>query len=189
MEIIPDMSSSAKGTDRQATAASDESSALRKRVHAVQRVTGMAATGAGRLLEHIRQMENALNETNRAVGSLPDPDRIRLLAAQIESLQAMLDWVVTRSEPEDVPTEFMEIQTRLSMCRVELGNVRSEIAHGADLARSLQQMQAAFAGLASETATLESTKWRAEKLLLESTELMTTPVNSTQSTTDIVHVE
>jgi hypothetical protein len=174
METKAAMGNSVPGTEAPAMLAGDESSLLRWRVHAVAKVAEMAGVGVGRLLEHTRQIETTLDQIIRAIESRPQPARVKVLAERIESLQAMLDWMVTRSDPDGIPAEFVDIQTRLSTCRVGLVNVQSEIVQAAALASSLQEMRAALADLVSEAGTLESTKAKAEALLLESSVLLAT---------------
>jgi chromosome segregation ATPase len=165
MRSIPDSS------EREAIP-TDEISRLRERVNAVQKVTEMAVGGVSRLLGHTSQLEATLDPLFRRVESLPDSSEIRLLERRIESLQAMLDWVATRSDPDSIPLDFLEVQTRLSACRVRLVNLHSEMRQAASLAGSLQEARQTLTSLANEAETLESTKSKAEALSLESRALL-----------------
>jgi hypothetical protein len=179
------MGSTVSGTDEPPTLTADEIALLTKRVQAVQKVTDMAAGGAVRLLGHTRQLESTLDQVIQCVEMLPDLSRISLLEKRIESLQAMLDWVVTRSAPDSNPLDFVEVQTHLSMCRVRLVNVQSEIRQAAALARSLPEARETLTALVSEVETLESTKAKAETLLLESRVLISRLEGATEAETNL----
>jgi hypothetical protein len=185
METEAAMGNPVPGMGKPAMLADDERSLLRRRVHAVEKVAEMAGLGVGRLLEHTRQMEDALAQMIRTVEPRPEPARINLLAERMESLQAMLDWMVTRSGSDGISAEIVDIQTRLSMCRVGLVNVQSEILQAAAFAGSLQEVRAALADLVSEVGTLESTKAKAETLLLESSVLLASLESATQTEEDV----
>jgi hypothetical protein len=89
----------------------------------------------------------------------------------MESLQAMLDWLTTRSASTGDSADFAEIQQRLSVSRVTLVNIQDEIQQATLVARNLREARERIAELASEIEALEPTRAKAEALLLESREL------------------
>lgn len=178
------MSSSIPDTAESPALADDKTALLARRVHAVQQVTEMASGGAAKLLGHTRQLEGALDRLTRQVESLPSPARISLLTERMESLQAMLDWLTTRSAPNENAADFAEIQQRLSMSRVTLVNVQDEIQQAAPVARGIREALDKVAGLAGEVEALEPTRAKAEALLLESRDLSAEIKHGIEPSTD-----
>lgn len=138
------------------------------RLDALQKVTDMAAGGATRLLGHTRQLQGTVEQLCRQMESIPDPAQVSLLVERMESAQAMLDWLTTRSVPSGNPVDVGELQTRLSISRIALVNLQAEIQQASMLARGVQETREALAGLLSEIETLTSTQAKAESLLQES---------------------
>jgi hypothetical protein len=159
----------------------DETALLTRRVHAVQKVTEMASGGAAKLLGHIRLLEDALDRLTGQFESVPSPAQINLVTARMESLQAMLDWLTTRSTSSGDAADFSEIQTRLSSSRITLVNVHDEIQQATLVARGLREVRERVARLAGEVETLELTRAKAEAILLESRELSTEIVRGTET--------
>jgi len=179
------MISSIPGTVEPPAISPDEAALLTGRVHVVQRVTEMASGGVSKLLGHTRQLEGALDQLTRQVELLPSPARISLLTERIESLQAMLDWLTTRSASTGNSADFAGIQQRLSMSRVTLVNIQDEIQQAAVVARNLRKAREGIAELASEIEALEPTRAKAEALLLESRELSAEMERGNETSTDL----
>lgn len=179
------MSSSIPGVVESLAQSTDETAQLTRRVHAVQKVTEMASGGAAKLLDHIRQLEGALDQLTGQVDSLPSPARISLVTERMESLQAMVDWLTTRSASNGNSTDFAEIQTRLSISRITLVNLQDEIQQATAVACGLREVRERIAGLASEAETLEPTRAKAEALLLESRELSAEMERGTETSRDL----
>jgi len=164
------MSSSLPDADRSPAPGAGETALLSKRVQAVQQVTVMASAGAAKLLGHARQMETTLEQLTREFESLPGAARVNLLKEQMGSMQAMLDWLTTRSAPVG-NGDFSGLQTRLSTSRAELADIQAEIMQAAVVARRLRGTREMLSGLFDGVETLEATQVKAEALLLESREL------------------
>jgi phage shock protein A len=178
------MSSSIPGAAESPALSTDETALLTRRVHAVQKVTEMASGGAARLLGRIRQLEGALDQLTSQFESLPGSARISLVTERMESLQAMLDWLTTRSAPNGNAADFVETQTRLSMSRTTLVDVQDEIQQAALVARRLREARDRIADLASEVEALEPTWAKAEALLLESRGVSTSIEHGHEPSTD-----
>jgi chromosome segregation ATPase len=181
------MSGSVEDADQPAATASGEIPLLCSRVQAVQKMTEMAAERATRLLGHTRHLEATLEQLTQRLELLPDLSQVSLLTQRVESLQALLDWVVTRTTPEGNPADCVEVQTRLSMCRVRLVNLESEIRQAAALTRRLPEARDTLAGLLGDVETLESTKAKAEALMLESEALLAKLESATPGGADLIN--
>ena len=179
------MNSSIPGAAEPQMLAADEIALLSRRVHAVQKVTEMAAGGAAKLLNHTRQLECTLDRITVQIESLPDRSQISSLAERMESLQAMLDWLTTRSAPTGNAADLVDLQKRLSTSRVRLVNLQADIQQASIIARGLRETRETLAGLVSEIETLASTKATAEPLLLESTSLAAELERRTETSTDL----
>jgi uncharacterized phage infection (PIP) family protein YhgE len=178
------MSSLLPDVDKSPAPAVGETALLSKRVHAVQQVTEMASAGAAKLLGHARQMQTTLEQLTREFKSLPDAAQVNLLKEQMGSMQAMLDWLTTRSAP-DGNGDFSGVQTRLSMSRVELAEIQAEILQAAAVARRMRGTRETLSGLFDGIETLESTQGKAEALLLEAKELSAKLERGTEAPKDI----
>ena len=177
------MSSSLPDANKSPGPAAGEAALLSKRVHAVQQVTEMASAGAAKLLGHARQMETTLEQLSREFESLPDAAQVNLLKEQTGSMQAMLDWLTTRSAPNG-NEDFSGIQTRLSMSRVELAEIQAEIMQAGAVARRIRGTREMLSGLVAGIETLESTQGEAEALLLEARKLSTELERETEAPKD-----
>jgi hypothetical protein len=178
------MSSLLPDVDKSPAPAAGETALLSKRVHAVQQVTEMASAGAAKLLGHARQMQTTLEQLTREFKSLPDAAQVNLLKEQMESMQAMLDWLTTRSAP-DGNGDFSGVQKRLSVSRVELAEIQAEILQAATVARRMRGTRETLSGLFDGIETLESTQGKAEALLLEAKELSAKLERGTEDPEDI----
>jgi len=178
------MSSSLTDADRSPAPAAGETALLSKRVHSVQQVTEMASAGATKLLGHARQMETTLEQLTNEFESLPGAARLNFLTEQMGSMQALLDWLTTKSAP-DGGRNFSGFQTRLSMSRAELADIQAEIMQAAAVTRRLRGTHEMLSGLFDGIETLESTQGKAEALLLEARELSAELERQAEAPSDI----
>jgi hypothetical protein len=181
------MSSSIPGPGRPPEMPSTDATPLTRRLLAIQSVAEMASGNAAKLMAHAGQLQSSLDRLAEEIESLPEPGRISRLVERMDSVQAMLDWLATRSPtppagrspslPEGRPGSdgdpgnFSNIQSRLSMSRVALMDLQSEIQQASNLDRDLREIRGGVAKLASDIEALTSANDKAETLLRETREL------------------
>jgi hypothetical protein len=148
---------------------------LARRIQAIESVSEMASGNAAKLLDRTKQLEGSLNRLTEAIGPLPEPGRVDRLVKGMDSLQAMLDWLATRGPvlPGVGPgADLSQIQARLSMSRLALMDLESEIQRASALNAGVGEIRDEVASLASDLEALTSARDGAEALLCDARELV-----------------
>jgi hypothetical protein len=180
------MSSSIPGPGQAPETPSNGATPLTRRLLAIKSVAEMASGNTAKLLGHTGQLQGSLDRLAGEIKLLPEPGRVSRLVERMDSVQAMLDWLATRSSapsagrspasPERPGSvgdsgDFSEIQMRLSTSRVTLVDLQSEIQQATELDRSLKEIRDGIASLASDLEALTSVNDQAEALLRETREV------------------
>jgi septal ring factor EnvC (AmiA/AmiB activator) len=164
------------------------------RIQAVQSVSETAAKQAAQLVRHARQLQASLDQLEGKIGSVPGTGFVSILAEQANSLQIMLDWLATCDKATPArssrfsggPANLSEFQTRLSVSRVALVDLKSATQQAAALAQRLAETRAKAASLAEDVEALGSVQETAETIAGDARELA---AREEQTPDDSTHVD
>lgn len=141
----------------------DEQAELRRRLAAAEKLLGLAAQSAARLLELIAQIRQALQGLALAMELVPDRVALRFLALQLDRIDVALN----QSGAPASSADTARLRDRLTALRLQVASLGSDLDKAISLASRVTEAQTQFATLARREGQVKALRETSDKMLAE----------------------